>query len=334
MNESGASIQAAAAFYKVRAGARGRRPRRRRPRDRQAPGTSRRRSGGPQRAALDRSQGRLAGLPPASGRRRATRPRRPTPGRRLRALAVPAGGRRRSARRDGPPTRSRRSSPRAWKRPSAASTDAGPPATRVSRRGLGFRRARRNHLVPGRPRDLGPRSDTLPAHFRDRHVTRSALPFRRAPGVPLGACWGNGADGADRRPKWADRPSVRWPRRAVPARSHGPRLAHRTRPAGTRPRRLRLPPSSTSCAGTSASRRSPARYRPGRACRSPCCRCCSPPSTRSSGAGCSSSSPRTRTRGMPRRRRGGSRVARDVALLPGRGRGARLGACAPAAPRR
>ena len=54
MNESGASIQAAAAFYKLRSGSGARRPRRRRPRDGTAAGAARRRPRGAQRAPLDR----------------------------------------------------------------------------------------------------------------------------------------------------------------------------------------------------------------------------------------------------------------------------------------
>ena len=75
MNESGASIQAAAAFYKL-------------PADHllvvhddvdlptaRIQARARRRSGGAQRAALDRPAPRHAGLPPPSPRRRPTRSR-------------------------------------------------------------------------------------------------------------------------------------------------------------------------------------------------------------------------------------------------------------------
>ena len=67
MNESGASIQAAAAFYKLAPGAGARRPRRRRPRDRAPAGAPRRGARGPQRPPLDRAAARVAGVPPACG---------------------------------------------------------------------------------------------------------------------------------------------------------------------------------------------------------------------------------------------------------------------------
>ena len=130
MNESGASIQAAAAFFKVAPDHLARRARRGRPRRRPSPGAARA-AGSPATTGSARSRSALgiAGVPAAPDRRRAARPRRPAPGRRLRALAVRARGRPRAivyARR-----RRRRVAPRAKasRRPSGASTDAASAAT-------------------------------------------------------------------------------------------------------------------------------------------------------------------------------------------------------------
>ena len=77
MNDSGRSVNAAAAFLQGRAGRDPGRARRGRFRPRAAPGAQGRRPRRPQRPALDRAAARDAGLPPAASRRRSSRSRRP-----------------------------------------------------------------------------------------------------------------------------------------------------------------------------------------------------------------------------------------------------------------
>ena len=194
---------------------------------------------------------------------------------------------------------------------------------------LSGRRLARRRVGPVEPRRrAGARSDTC--HV-GRRVTRSPLPFQKGTGVPLGACGGNaGVDGA---------PAREWARRSQYDGRGGPcppdRMDHACShsAAGTRPRRLRSPPSSTS---------SPARALPGvrralpagRACRSRSCRSLLAALHEELGRGLAR--PPARGRGRARRRRGGGLVpGRRARRAPARPRrGARLGARAAAAPRR
>ena len=152
-----------------------------------------------------------------------TRSRRPTPGRRLRALGVPAGGRRRSARRAG--RRRGRDARRRGARgdPAPLQLTAAPAlGTGDGELSVSGALVRPSHacLV------------TLPAHF-GQHVTRSPLPSRRASGCPWGHAWG-----ADRRAGTRRADVAHYDGRGgqMPARSHGPHLAHRLRsPAHTAP---------------------------------------------------------------------------------------------------
>ena len=130
MNDSGRSVQPAAAFYKAPLETRARRARRGRPRLRSPAGTARRRSRRPQRPALDRRPARQSRLPAAARRRRAPGSRRSARRGRLRARAVRAGRGRRGADRAGAPTRSSRSSRSASTRRSAGSTELLRPITR------------------------------------------------------------------------------------------------------------------------------------------------------------------------------------------------------------
>ena len=153
---------------------------------------ARRRSCGPQRPALDREGPRLAGLPAAADRCRPARPRRPSPRRRLRPLPVRSRGERRGHRR--PLGRRLRVAGRgrARNRPNARSTSpvaragtraAGRPVASV----IGAARIAPRDAFPARRMDPTPLSafvDELAAHERFRSFAE-ALPARARVSEPV-----------------------------------------------------------------------------------------------------------------------------------------------------
>ena len=122
MNESGPVGQGGRDVLQARARRRPRRPRRQRSRARPAAGAARRRPRGAQRAAVGDPAPRDSGLHAAARRRRPAGPRRPPPARRLRALRLRRRARTPTISSRAARTRSRRSTPRGSKPPSAGST--------------------------------------------------------------------------------------------------------------------------------------------------------------------------------------------------------------------
>ena len=274
-----------------------------------AAGAARRRARRPQRAAVDRGRGSApatsSGCASASADPGRGDPR-PVADYVLSHFSPRTTSRRSSAAR---PTRSRCSRSRASTRRSGASTERRPRARASGRRPL--RTARQQ--PPRTQSRHRPR-----AHIRHtsatsvKHGTGGALGGRRRASAAGGLVRdGRGHCAEPGRPIGAR--AVRWPRRALPARTHGPDRSSQRSDRGSAGLVVELRRAA------SASRRSPQRSRRGRASRSPCCRCSSPPCTRSSAGGSSSSSPRTRTRGMPPRGRRGSSGRSASRSCPGRG---------------
>ncbi len=140
-----------------------RRPRRGRPRPRPLAGARRRRARRPQRAPLDRSAARHAGLPPPPHRGGQAGARRPPAACRLRALELRAARRRRGDR-VTPPTRSRPSLPRVSSPRRSGSTSRAQGSrhpAQAGRRRLSHSNRPRSRVYPRPARDAPIRGRTL-----------------------------------------------------------------------------------------------------------------------------------------------------------------------------